>query len=69
MPYIHVVLKNGTRIPVPDAETAGWENKFPFPGASTRQVILVCKNEQGREVGEFLQGDVIGWVWHDGRLA
>lgn len=66
MPFINVILKNGTSVAVPDADEAAWVSERPFPGATESEVRLVCK-QGDRVLAKFLGDDVSGYVWRDGK--
>ncbi|MCC6489026.1 MAG: hypothetical protein IT364_16120 [Candidatus Hydrogenedentes bacterium] len=75
MPYVYVVLKNGTSVAVPDADKADWEteresiNRMGSSMASNPSAMrLVCRNGEN-VIAKFNEKDVAGWVWHDGKLA
>lgn len=68
MPFIYVVLKNGTKVAVPDADEADWMQERLYPGSDSGASILrlVCK--RGNVVlGRFNADDISGYVWQDGR--
>ncbi|MDA0265198.1 MAG: hypothetical protein O3A93_13030 [Chloroflexi bacterium] len=67
MPYINIVLKNGTLIPVDDADDVAWVNEWSYDGATgTHRIIrVVCK--RGEDVrAKFNADDVSGYTWHNG---
>ena len=70
MPYINVILKDGTRIPVPDATSAGWAVETRADGASRESsnliLRLVVKNGDA-VVARFNNEDTAGYVWVDGK--
>ena len=73
MPFVYVVLKNGTQVAVPNADKAEWEteresiNRMGAAGQISA-MRLVCRNGE-TVVAKFNEKDVAGWVWHDGKLA
>lgn len=67
MPYITVVLKNGTTIPVPDADTAEWVFERPAIGGTqiANDVRRLKCMRASTVVARFNAEDVAGYTWRD----
>ena len=70
MTYIAVVLKNGAKVPVPDAQRAEWvsERGADGPGVIQNHVRLVCYRGD-TVLGRFNFEDVAGYVGIDGNAT
>jgi hypothetical protein len=72
MPFVEVVLKDGTKIVVPDADSAEWirePSSADMPRQQTNLVRrLICKKAES-VIARFNSEDVAGYVWHDGRAV
>lgn len=67
MPYVNVVLKNGTQIPVPDADVAEWVSERLAASSSVpaSTLRLICRQGE-RVLARFDAHDASGYVWRDG---
>lgn len=67
MAYINVILTDGTKVVVPEAETAEWvmEPKYTGADGGADTLRLVCKRGQ-RTLARFNGDGVVGYAWIDG---
>lgn len=67
MPYMYVVLKSGTQLPIADAESADWVKEPEYTGAPGEKDVLRLVFRRGEKVlAKFNGDDVSGFIWHDG---
>jgi len=62
-----VVLKNGSQIIVPDADSADWDAQRTHTGGPTLVLRLVCRRGADQDVGRFDAEQIAGYVWTDGK--
>lgn len=64
MPRVDVILKNGTVIPVEEANDAHWEFQLIAERAQSATLLLIVENKQSNKVetrGKFISSDVVGY--------
>ena len=67
MPFINVILKNGTAVPVPDADRADWVSERRHTAATADELRLICRRGE-TVLARFDADQVAGYVWRDGGL-
>ena len=65
MPFINVILKDGTKVTVPDATKAQWVSEPVAVGATAVAIRLVC-TDGDKILGKFNSDSIAGYTWHDG---